>query len=256
MLLLAIVASRLILPSLALDQPQLTIRSPGREHGRRQRIQRCAVIAKANRGHICHGGSGFLRWYDARLARTPLRTKMASSGLVSAIGDAVAQLVSSGVQPDIKRSVVWSLSGCFYFAPFLHAWYNMLATVEAYMRRKYGASKTTTVLVQFVANQTVGAAIINFLFCFVNQVLRMVVDMAFDVRHAGLLFRPSLVYENAVNAVRSTFFSIMMANWIIWPIPSFINLWYVPLRYRVLFNNFVALVWKTVLSLITAQALQ
>lgn len=256
MLLLAVVASRLILPSLALDQRHLTIRRPGRERGRRQRIERCAVVANAKREHICHGGSGLLRWYDARLARAPLRTKMASSGLVSAIGDAVAQLMSSGLQLDIKRNVVWALSGCFYFAPFLHAWYNMLAAVEAHMRRKYGASKTATVLAQFVANQTMGAAIINFLFCFVNQMLRMVVDIAFDVRHAGLLFRPSLAYENAVNAIRNTFFSIMMANWIIWPIPSFINLWFVPLRYRVLFNNMVALVWKTVLSLITAQTLR
>ncbi|KAJ8598306.1 hypothetical protein CTAYLR_007548 [Chrysophaeum taylorii] len=208
----------------------------------RLKRRRCTQFAAAKGGSTRWRA---LRWYDDCLARAPIRTKMASSGLVSAVGDGLAQLISS-TPPDLKRTAAWTLCGALYFAPFLHFWYNMLARLERHVQERYGASKTVTVLGQLVLNQTVGAATINFFFCFVFQF----VFLALDFDHT---LAPGVAVARAVDTVRRTFLSIMLANWLVWPLPSLVNLVFVPLQYRVLFNNGVALVWKCILSLITAR---
>ena len=62
------------------------------------------------------------------------------------------------------------------------------------------------------------------------------------------------VVAAATAALRAKFWPVMRANWIVWPLPSLINLVVVPLEYRVLFTNVVAVVWKCVLSLATRKS--
>jgi hypothetical protein len=59
------------------------------------------------------------------------------------------------------------------------------------------------------------------------------------------------IIETASRAFHKKFWRIMKANWVVWPLPSFVNLALVPLDYRVLFMNCFAVVWKCVLSLLT-----
>ena len=43
---------------------------------------------------------------------------------------------------------------------------------------------------------------------------------------------------------------VMKTNWVVWPIPSFVNIYLVPLQYRVLFMNVVSITYNAALSLV------
>ena len=59
------------------------------------------------------------------------------------------------------------------------------------------------------------------------------------------------IIETASRAFHRKFWRIMKANWVVWPLPSFVNLALVPLDYRVLFMNCFAVVWACTLSPLT-----
>mmetsp|Transcript_13686 Transcript_13686/g.18244 ORF Transcript_13686/g.18244 Transcript_13686/m.18244 type:complete len:256 (-) Transcript_13686:434-1201(-) len=191
-----------------------------------------------------------LRWYDSQLRRAPLRTKMISSGMVSVIGDSAAQMLTSGGSIfDLRRSVSWALCGAFYFAPFLHLWYAMLAALENRARKRYGVPKTATITLQLLANQSIGAGIINALFFYIFEFASALVGL---LLLDPILLHPNQLIATATRNLQAKFSTIMFANWCIWPLPSLLNLVYIPLQYRVLFTNCVALLWKCVLSMLTA----
>jgi len=43
----------------------------------------------------------------------------------------------------------------------------------------------------------------------------------------------------------------LLADFVVWPVATGINLWYIPMQYQVLFNNVVSLFWDAALSHIT-----
>ncbi|KAJ1446096.1 hypothetical protein M885DRAFT_547751 [Pelagophyceae sp. CCMP2097] len=189
------------------------------------------------------------RWYDGRLTAAPLLTKSATSGCVSCVGDALAQFSKTATFVadsthvfDARRSAAFALLGALYFGPFLHFWYNALARLEVRWRRR-GMRKPEVVAIQLVLNQSVGAGIVNagffFMFAFAQSAL------------APYSSPTPLIDARA--AFRANYRNVMFANWIIWPIPSLLNLWFVPLQYRVAYTNCVAVVWKFVLSLLTTR---
>ena len=187
----------------------------------------------------------FFKWYDAQLQRAPLRTKMASSGLVSIIGDCAAQLLTTQAY-SVRRGITWALVGCLYFAPFLHFYYGKLASFEAKALAR-GVSKRTAVIFELLLNQTFGAMTVNALFFFVFAFVSACVALVVDATPLA----PVALVHTAAATLREKFAFIMFANWAIWPLPSLVNLVFVPLQYRVLFTNTVALLWKCVLSILT-----
>ena len=130
--------------------------------------------------------------------------------------------------------------GAAYFAPILHGWYEVLAARERRWRAN-GMGRWPSVLLQLLLNQSLGALTVNAGFFFALAVAEDA--LALDVSMRTL--------EGAQRALGDQYLLVMRANWLVWPLPSLVNLAFVPLRYRVLFMNAVAVVWKTILSLIT-----
>ena len=185
-------------------------------------------------------GGGLLRAYDSLLKRRPLPTKMASSGTASAVGDLLAQTIVGNTY-DPRRTLVFAAIGVFYFAPLLHLWYKTLNSLE---RRGVSSGRFTrrqVIFLQLLMNQSIGAMCANGGFFYAYA--------AFDRWLPGGANAPIL--ETASKAFHRKFWRIMKANWVVWPLPSFVNLALVPLDYRVLFMNCFAVVWKCVLSLLT-----
>ena len=185
-------------------------------------------------------GGGALRAYDALLKRRPLPTKCVSSGTASAVGDALAQTIVGNTY-DPRRTLVFAAIGVFYFAPLLHLWYKALNSLE---RRGVSSGRFTrrqVIFLQLLMNQSIGAMCANGGFFYAYA--------AFDRWLPGGGNAPIL--ETASRAFHRKFWRIMKANWVVWPLPSFVNLALVPLDYRVLFMNCFAVVWKCVLSLLT-----
>jgi hypothetical protein len=48
----------------------------------------------------------------------------------------------------------------------------------------------------------------------------------------------------------------VVANWVVWVPANFVNFRFVPLRYRVLFSNAVAVIWNTYLSYASHKQIQ
>lgn len=57
--------------------------------------------------------------------------------------------------------------------------------------------------------------------------------------------------EKGVQLVKSKIWETMKTNWLIWPAATTINFWFMPLKYQVLFANFIGLFWNIILSYIT-----
>lgn len=186
-----------------------------------------------------------LGWYDQQLRMSPIRTKSFSNGIVSALGDALAQTLTTGTI-DKTRLFAWYLSGLFYFGPVLHQWYNGLARFDVYMRAKHKTPKWRIVCMQIAFNQFIGSTISNSVFIYFLTMAHMCVACAFD----GVPFAPLLAIQDSTDQLRKSFWSMMFANWIFWPIPSAANLLLIPLRYRVLFSNTCSVFWKCILSTI------
>lgn len=188
---------------------------------------------------------GLLAWYDATLKRSPLRTKCVSSGVASGIGDALAQALSPSMGSfDVGRCAAFTLVGAAYFGPILHAWYQTLAAVEARWRAK-GFGKGACVGIQLLLNQTLGAFLVNAGFFYAMGLAERVVTLS----------APTVeTFAAATTALRAQYWTVMKANWVVWPLPSLVNLALVPLEYRVLWTNAVAVVWKCALSTITKSA--
>ena len=185
-------------------------------------------------------GGGLLRAYDALLKRRPLPTKMASSGAASALGDALAQTIVGNTY-DPRRTLVFAAIGVFYFAPLLHLWYKMLNSLEKSGVSSGRFTRRQIIGLQLLMNQSIGAMCANGGFFYAYA--------AFDRWLPGGASAPIL--ETASRAFHRKFWRIMKANWVVWPLPSLVNLALVPLDYRVLFMNCFAVVWKCVLSILT-----
>lgn len=186
-----------------------------------------------------------LRWYDQQLRRSPIRTKSLSNGVVSALGDALAQTLTTGTI-DKTRLFAWYLSGLFYFGPILHTWYNGLAWFDRHMREKHQTPKVFIVVMQIAFNQFVGSAVVNACFLYFLAFTKMAIASVF----AGSAFAPLSAYLSATYQLHTSFVKMMLANWLFWPLPSAANLLLIPLPYRVLFSNTCSLVWKTILSML------
>lgn len=53
--------------------------------------------------------------------------------------------------------------------------------------------------------------------------------------------------ETAKDKIKET----LLTNWKIWPAAMVVNFWFMPLKYQVLFANFVGFFWNIILSYIT-----
>jgi len=54
-----------------------------------------------------------------------------------------------------------------------------------------------------------------------------------------------------LDLIRSKMIQTLVADLLIWPLATGINLWYIPLQYQVLFNNIICLFWDAALCHIT-----
>ena len=88
---------------------------------------------------------------------------------------------------------------------------------------------------QVALNQTLVATLLNVGFLYLRALL------AGAGGRAGAL-------AAATRDVRARLPGIMRANWTVWPLFSFVNLYLVPLEYRVLFMNLVGVAYNTALS--------
>ncbi|GAB5363088.1 hypothetical protein AAMO2058_000853300 [Amorphochlora amoebiformis] len=192
---------------------------------------------------------GIWEAYLATLSEYPLPTKMVTSGVLSASGDALAQAIEFNDNPkpyEFRRSLVMATIGLAFTAPLLHMWYGGLHHFffEGLGREWLAAaglsSKLPTTLALLAADQLLFSPIATVLFFMMNGIGTSLA--AFDF---NLMPRIRAVNET----LRREYWTTMINNWKLWPAAQLLNFFFVPLQFQVLFSNFVGLIWTCYLSL-------
>lgn len=171
-----------------------------------------------------------LNTYIKLLQTRPVLTKAVTSSAVSALGNFISQLIVPNPQNSGKivwRSVAAYASFSFVVSgPLIHYFYILLDKLVPQKKESATLDGIKRVLFD------------RFVFAppFILFFLYAVTILEGSGHHA------------AVIKIKETFWPILKMNWQIWTVFQFINVNYIPQKYRVLFGNAVALIWSIIVA--------
>lgn len=202
----------------------------------------------ANPTRSVQGIEGLLGWYMDSVKTSPLRTKAITSCVIGVVGEVLGALVKSSGSSD--WSVFWSNSydrldtrrmACFgtfglvVSGPFFHWWYGYLESLMSIIKR-IGAddlSGEISLIIKLAINQLVMTPpFLLFTLVYIQYFL-------------------TLDFKRTLSTIKKTFAAALFTNWKVWTVAQAFNFLVVPLDYRVLFGNGVALWWNIYLSLVS-----
>jgi len=160
-------------------------------------------------------------WFQRR----PLLVASSQAGALMGVGDLISQkFVEKKKQIDLKRTFRFALVGFVIVGPVLRTWYGFLE------RRIVLSAPALTAVAKVGVDQLIFAPFFLFNFmCLMG-------------------FLNGQTRGQIQSDVRRHYVDIMIRNYQLWPAAQLINFGLVPLQYRVLFAQSVAVVWNTYLS--------
>ena len=173
--------------------------------------------------------------YKKALKDHPVRTKSVTAGVIGSLGEILCQLLKFLKDRDgdgameigvrIRRIVAFFVFGAGVNGPFFHWWYNKLEEWTSTIQ-----NKRLKVLLQLFLDR--GILTPPFLF-FTLFTLQVLISGSFQVSGLQALtsFRPAL-----------------RANYLLWIPAQIVSFSLVPVQFRVLFGNLVALLWNIKLA--------
>lgn len=181
---------------------------------------------KEQRGFI----TAFLLWYTSVLMKYPILTKSITTGLMSMLGDLMAQRIAhrDNTEPfnvDRRRTFAISFWSLIFMGPALHTWFGLL--------------NRTIVGTRFVVVRKVLIDQLFFAPFFITSIMV----------GTGALEGKSV--ERIKQIWKDKFQQSMVTNWLVWPLAQTINFGLVPRIYQTFFSNVVALGWNTIFMYIT-----
>ena len=100
--------------------------------------------------------------YQELLKNSPLITKSVSSGILTLVGDVIAQWLESRVEGycewNLVRMAAFTVAGTFFVGPFVHYWYEVLWAMGRRLDAR-GFGRWTKTLTQVGVDQSVGVAL-------------------------------------------------------------------------------------------------
>ena len=180
--------------------------------------------------------------YDNQMKKRPIITKMWSCFFIGAFGDMLSQLLlSKGGSISGFKMVTYGLSQVIYFAPVIHYWFQAVEDFGNLPVFSNGPN-FIKVLSMTIFDQTIGATLVLSGFFTFFTCWSALIGGTF--LSTGL---PALLAQGFAK-VRADLPATLVANWKLWPVANFINFRFVPLNYRVIFTNIVAIFWNIYLS--------
>ncbi|XP_060578194.1 peroxisomal membrane protein 2-like [Ruditapes philippinarum] len=165
-----------------------------------------------------------LNKYLKLLKEKPLITKCCTSASVSALGNFISQKVAPHPDGKVKwRSVASYATFAFCLsAPIIHYFYMLLEKIQPRKEKPSQIDNIKRLLID------------RFLFTPPFILLFLYVVTILEGQGSAV----------AMEKIRTQFWTILKMNWKVWTIFTFINVNYIPVRYRVLFGNMVGLFWS------------
>mmetsp|Transcript_19164 Transcript_19164/g.34678 ORF Transcript_19164/g.34678 Transcript_19164/m.34678 type:complete len:186 (-) Transcript_19164:119-676(-) len=162
--------------------------------------------------------------YLKQLRHRPISTKALTAGTIAGASDVIAQLITKGRYDNFRRTFALFCFGASYSGPSAHLWQNFLEIVFQ------GRRDFATALQKMVIDQLLYGPFCNFMF------------LGFTT-----LFLEGRSLTDFVRKIKTDFFTIQRKAWKVWPLAALINYKVVPVQFRVLVINLVALLWTTIL---------
>jgi hypothetical protein len=128
---------------------------------------------------------------------------------------------------DFKRVAIFGVYGLAFAGPFFHWWYAYLEKSVASLRLKQPALSFAVKLAT-------------------NQLVMTPPVLLFTLMYIQYFLSGNVT--KSVQTVKRQYAVALFTNWKVWTVAQTINFTVVPLDYRVLFGNVVALWWNTYLS--------
>ncbi|GAB1601567.1 mpv17 2 [Argonauta hians] len=163
-------------------------------------------------------------------AKYLLLTNTATCGGLLALGDAVTQKFEHWGQDPTTFKHDWARTGRMFtvglfMGPPTHFWYSFL---DKMLVGKTGK----TVVKKILADQAVAAPY----FCTTFLI--------------GMSLMEGKTWKASVAEWKGKFLTIYKMDWMIWPPSQFVNFYFLPTQYRVLYVSCITLGWNTLLSYI------
>ncbi|XP_071179080.1 peroxisomal membrane protein 2-like isoform X1 [Mytilus edulis] len=205
-----------------------------------------------------------LKAYLGLLQSRPVLTKAITSSSVSAIGNIISQLIVPNQQNGGK--IAWrSVAAYASFSSSVSAIGNIISQLIVPNQQNGGKIAWRSVATYASFSFVVSGPLIHYFYIWMDKLIPKKKESAtFDgikrVVFDRFIFAPPFIllflyavtmlegsgHEAAIAKIKETFWPILKMNWQIWTVFQFINVNYVPLKYRVLFGNAVALVWSVI----------
>ena len=173
----------------------------------------------------------FLAYYDLALKANPIRIKVATSVILTIVGDLLAQTLQSMRQKDSRkkekkldllRTLHQSLWGV-ESGIAAHLWYSGVESIVP-------GDSTQAVICKIALDQTVYTSFQSFNFFIAMSLLQ------------------GNRSDTAIASAKEKIWPAMKAGWSIWPAVHFVTYKFVPVEYRVPWVKFVVIFWTAYLS--------
>ncbi|KAL9644679.1 hypothetical protein ABK040_012333 [Willaertia magna] len=174
-------------------------------------------------------------WYFHCLNKRPILTKSITSFFLVGSGDLLTQTIQKqkGIisEYNFNRTLKMASYGLLLIGPTLHLWYKFLDKTF----------KTTNITKRVI---------------FINAMKQMVVDQTIFAPFSILQFLTYMglverhLWKDIYEKMKKELLPTLIANWMIWPLVQIINFVIIPLQFRVLFVNFIAIFWNAYLSFV------
>ncbi|XP_040475996.1 peroxisomal membrane protein 2 isoform X2 [Ursus maritimus] len=214
-----------------------------------------------------------LAQYLRLLRLYPVLTKAATSGILSALGNFLAQLIEKKREKencsqklDVSGPLRYAIYGFFFTGPLSHFFY-------LFMEHWIPSEVPWAGVKRLLLDRLLFAPAFLLLFFLIMNFLEFQVDIAviqplsamltasvttqLHLQHHGLsslrcanIQHFLIGRDTAAVAVqiRRSFWPALRMNWQVWTPAQFVNINYVPLQFRVLFANLVSLFWYIYLA--------
>jgi len=169
--------------------------------------------------------------YSNALIEKPYKTKMITTCVLTAAGDAVCQLFVEKKKLtknyDFRRSFSLAFISGIIATPLIHLWY--MRGAPAICKAVSNNTKFYP-YISMIVDQTAVATSSMAMYLFLSEYFR------------------DFNFRDAVNNVKRKWGEAIVTNWKIWPPLILLNFWIVPPHFRVFFGNFIGFFWGIYMS--------
>ncbi|XP_059141129.1 peroxisomal membrane protein 2-like [Physella acuta] len=169
-----------------------------------------------------------LQQYIRLLQEKPVITKATTNAIVSGVGNIISQIAapdkSAGGRINWRSVFAYTSFGFLVNGPLIHHFY-------AFLEKLFPKNQPNSQWKKVLFDRIVFAPPFLLIFLYYVSIIE---------GHGN---------KGAVKRIRETYWMILKLNWSVWSIVQYINMNYVPLKFRTLFGNICALVWMVFISI-------